>query len=108
MSPSSNLTSRYLPLRSVLTILRPSTRAMKSFLFVWRRIERTPLTSTDFTRLPTTSLSRSRRIVSTSGSSGIVALVWPAAGRVGVGVGVGGRQQAPRRPGGGLLGLLLR
>src|SRR6266852_2134435 len=64
-----------------------------------------PLTSTCLMRLPTTSFSRSRRRVSTSGSSGIGAHL--------VALGLGGgavarrRQRPPCPLGGGLLGLLL-
>src|SRR5207237_6924608 len=71
MSPPSSLTSRYLPRRSMPVILRPSSLAAKCFLLGWRRIDRMPLTSTCLMRRPTTSFSRSRRTVSTSGSSGI-------------------------------------
>src|SRR3954470_20789448 len=63
-----------------------------------------PLTSTCLMRLPTTSFSRSRLRVSTSGNSGIGAdlrrLRRAAVAR--------GRQRPPRLLGGGLLGLLLR
>src|SRR5262245_12377312 len=44
---------------------------MNSFLFLWRRTDRVPVTSTDLIFFPTISLSRSRRKTSTSGSSGI-------------------------------------
>src|SRR5690349_5843822 len=44
---------------------------MNSFLFLWRRTDRVPVTSTDLIFFPTISLSRSRRNTSTSGSSGI-------------------------------------
>src|SRR5437867_1782518 len=70
-SPPSRRTTRYLPRRSTPVSLRPSSLAAKCFLLGWRRIERIPETSTCLMRLPTTSFSRSRRIVSTSGSSGI-------------------------------------
>src|SRR5437764_563528 len=90
--------------RALSLILRPSSLAMKCFLLGWRRIERIPLTSTCLMRLPTTSFSRSRRSVSTSGSSGtgahLLGLVRGALARRG--------ERAPRHLGGGLLGLLLR
>src|SRR5436190_17367967 len=64
-------------------------------------MERMPLTSTCLMRLPTTSFSRSRLSVSTSGSSGIGGhLIRRAL--------AGGGEGAPRHLGGGLLGLLLR
>src|SRR3954447_24232544 len=66
---------------------------MKCFLLGWRRIERMPVICTSRTRLPMTSFSRSRRSVSTSGSSGIGA---PAG------------EELPSGVGRGLLGLLLR
>src|SRR3954447_1167237 len=63
-----------------------------------------PLTSTCLMRLPTTSFSRSRFRVSTSGSSG-------TGGHLGLCLGVGAvagcRQRTPRLGGGRLLGLLL-
>src|SRR3954447_23936176 len=70
-SPLSSFSTRYLPRRWTAVIFTPSSRAMNCFL-VWRRTVRVPWTSTVLTRLPTTSRSRPRRIVSTSGSSGIV------------------------------------
>src|SRR5947208_7533505 len=102
MSPPSSLTRRYLPRRSIPVILRPSSLPTKCFLLGWRRIERMPLTSTCLMRLPTTSFSRSRRRVSTSGSSGIddLSLRVRAVARA--------RQRAPRLGGGRLFGLLLR
>src|SRR5687767_7048427 len=69
-SPSSSRSRRYFPRRCTPVILRPSSLPMKSFFDLWRRIERSPLASTVLIFLPTTSRSRSRRIVSTSGSSG--------------------------------------
>ena len=48
----------------------------------FRVIDRRPFTCTDLMRLPTTSPSRSRRMVSTSGSSGTLA-VPPTSGGVG-------------------------
>src|SRR5438477_9006489 len=103
MSPPSSLTNRYLPLRSIPMILRPSSLPAKCFLLGCRRIDRMPLTSTCLMRLPTTSFSRSRLSVSTSGSSGI--------GGHFVGIGVGAvasrRQRPPRLRRGRLLGLLL-
>ena len=70
-SPPSSRRSRYLPRRSTPMILWPSSRATKSALSGWRRMVRSPSTATDLMRRPTTSLSRSRLRVSTSGSSGI-------------------------------------
>src|SRR5581483_11655739 len=107
MSPPSSLTSRYLPLRSMPVILWPSSLPTKCFLLGCRRIERMPLTSTCLMRLPTTSFSRSRFSVSTSGSSGIDDL---GLGVVGLRVGAVARcrQRAPRLFGGRLFGLLLR
>src|ERR1700722_1038422 len=52
-------------------ILRPFRMSMNSFLVLCRRTDRVPVTSTDLIFLPTTSRSRSRRMTSTSGSSGI-------------------------------------
>src|SRR5437764_8412197 len=69
MSPVSSFSSRYLPRRSTPLILAPSSLAMNCFL-VCRRMVRVPVTCAVFTRLPTTSRSSPRRIVSTSGSSG--------------------------------------
>src|ERR1700733_7042749 len=71
---------------------------MNSFLFLCRRTERVPVTSTDLIFLPTTSFSRSRRSTSTSGSSGTVA---PLTGSLFL-------QARPCDPRGRLLGLLLR
>src|SRR5437764_1388509 len=96
--PSSSLSSRYLPLRLTAVILRPSSLVMKFFLVLWRRIVRRPVASTVLIRLPTTSLSRSRRMVSTSGNSGIDA---PQLAQL-------GGELLPRLAGGDLLGLLLR
>src|SRR4051794_29658382 len=79
-------------------ILRPSSSAMKSFLFLCLRTERVPVTSTDLIFLPTISLSRSRRSTSTSGNSGIVAPLIPRFLL----------ESRPRDPGGGLFGLFLR
>src|SRR3954464_3673323 len=106
MSPPSSFTSRYLPRRSMPVILRPSSLPMKCFLLGWRRIDRMPLTSTCLMRLPTTSFSRSRRRVSTSGSSGTGAHLL-ALGRLGVGAIAGRGQRPPRLGGRRLLGLLL-
>src|SRR3954453_22068540 len=75
-------------------------------------MERIPVTSTVLMRLPTPSLSRSRRMVSTSGSSGIVLF----SGKRWFGFGFGGRrlggqprarEALPCLTGRGLLGLLL-
>src|SRR5260221_14718755 len=71
---------------------RPSTRPMNPFL-VPRRPERVPFTWTALMRRPTTSFSRSRRSVSTSGSSG---------------TGVLGLEGEPGLAGRRLLGLLFR
>src|SRR5215210_8087780 len=91
MSPPSRRMSRYLPLRSTPVILWPSSLAMKCFLLGWRRIDRIPVTSTALIRFPTTSLSRSRRMVSTSGSSGIVLFRLRGHVVAGGSVGFGGR-----------------
>src|SRR6478609_3779513 len=72
-SPVSSGSSRYLPLRWAPAILTPSSLAVNS-AGVWRRIDRFPVTSTALIFLPTTSRSSSRRMVSTSGSSGMVLL----------------------------------
>src|SRR5581483_1701517 len=69
-------------------------------------MDRRPLTSTPLMRLPTTSLSRSRRMVSTSGSSGMTSrlhFLRPLLGRRQCRV-----QLLPRHAGGSLFGLLLR
>src|SRR5581483_577386 len=71
-SPVSRRSTRYLPRRSAPVILAPSSRLTNCF-FGCRRTVRVPVTCTVFTRLPTTSRSSPRRIVSTSGSSGIPA-----------------------------------
>src|SRR4051812_22244912 len=63
-----------------------------------------PLTSTCLMRLPTTSFSRSRRRVSTSGSSGIGTHLFPCFGIRAV---ARRRQRPPRLCGRRLLGLLL-
>src|SRR3954454_11721368 len=70
---------------------------MNSFLFLWRRTERAPVTSTDLIFLPTISLSRSRRNTSTSGSSGIAIPLLRLF-----------HQTGPCDPGGCLFGFLLR
>src|SRR5438128_1648368 len=95
MSPPSILNSRYLPRRTIPRIFFPSSLDTKWRLLGWRRIDRIPPTSTCLMRLPTTSFSRSRRSVSTSGSSGI-------------GSHLASGESAPRFLGGRLLGLLLR
>src|SRR5437899_3740784 len=87
-------------------ILWPSSLPAKCFLFGCRRMERMPLTSTCLMRLPTTSFSRSRRRVSTSGSSGID--THPRVVGLGVGAVAGRRQRSPGLGRGRLLGLLLR
>src|SRR5438477_4632614 len=105
MSPPSSLTNRYLPLRSIPMILRPSSLPAKSFLLGCRRIDRLPLTSTCLMRLPTTSFSRSRLRVSTSGSSGTGAHLFVRPGLRAV---TSRRQRSPGLGGRRLLGLLLR
>src|SRR5687767_10415860 len=79
--PSSSFSCRYLPLRPTLLIFRPSSASVNFFFVPCRRMDRSPWTSTFLIFLPATSRSRSRRIVSTSGSSGIV-LVSPHRGAV--------------------------
>src|SRR5579862_4066627 len=112
-SLSSKPTSRYLPARRTDRTLRPSIRPRNSAAVLWRRMERLPLASTVLTRRPTISFSRSRRMVSTSGSSGTAsrlphgALLGHAGHTVGSGVGVG-VERLPRRARRGLLGVLLR
>src|SRR3954470_14646302 len=117
---ASSRRTRYFPLRSTATTLRPSSRETKPCASRWRRIDRFPSTSTDLIRLPVTSLSRSLRIVSTSGSSGIrlrsrrVGFArWRFVRfRVRAVVAPDDRtprdQRSPGRAGSGLLGLLLR
>src|SRR5258708_35282488 len=108
-SALSSRTSRYLPLRSAPVILRPTSLEAKCFLLGCRRIERMPATSTALMRRPTASFSRSRRMVSTSGSSGTAA----PAGRLrtfGLPIRTGrqhSREFVPRHSGGLLVGLLL-
>src|SRR3954449_8737941 len=97
-SGPSRRTTRYLPRRCTWVTLRPSSSSVNSFLFLCRRTERVPVTSTDLIFLPTISLSRSRRNTSTSGSSGIVVSLLP---RLFL-------ESGPRHPCGRLLGLLLR
>src|SRR3954453_813824 len=125
-SPESSRMSRYLPLRSTAVIFAPSSLAANAF-FVWRRTVRVPWTSTVLIFLPTASRSSSRRIVSTSGSTGIVGLALSAptgdrrsrfgedlVGRVRRAQAVGpvragqlGGDDVPGGAGGGLLGVLL-
>src|ERR1019366_94930 len=69
--PSSILSSRYLPARSTDLMVCPSSWARNCLALGWRRTVRPLRTSTDLIFLPTTSPWRSRRMVSTSGSSGI-------------------------------------
>src|ERR1039458_561722 len=71
VDPLSRLTSRYLPRRPTPLMERPSSRARKCLALGWRRTERPLATETSFPFRPTTSLARSWRRVSTSGSSGI-------------------------------------
>src|ERR1051325_8668636 len=121
-SPPSRRNRRYFPRRTIPSILRPSSRLMKSFFDLWRRIERRPVASTVLIFLPETSFSRSRRIVSTSGSSGIGRHLGLSLGRCrhlptgasGLGrrparvvAGRDLRQLLPGDAGGRLLGLLL-
>src|SRR6478735_5356007 len=109
-SPVSSGSSRYFPLRWAPAILTPSSLATNS-AGVCRRIERLPVTSTVLIFLPTISRSSSRRMVSTSGSSGMVLLALVDGVRVGGrpdghALGRGG-QVRQRGTGGGLLGELL-
>src|SRR5664280_749371 len=69
--PSSRPSSRYLPARSMDLMVWPSSWARNCLALAWRRTVRPFRTSTDLIFLPTTSPWRSRRMVSTSGSSGI-------------------------------------
>src|SRR5689334_9292837 len=102
-SEPSSFSTRYFPRRCAATILRPTRTSTNSFLFLWRRTERAPVTSTALIFLPTTSRSRSRRITSTSGSSGIPApLLSPVSLRLVL------LQAGPRNPRRALFGLLLR
>src|SRR5258708_3567663 len=106
-SGPSSLSTRYLPRRCAATILRPTRMSTNSLRFLCRRTERVPVTSTALIFLPTTSRSRSRRMTSISGSSGIFApllpvllqlvLLWPVLLEAG-----------PSDPSRRLLGLLLR
>src|SRR5829696_3971596 len=93
-SPESSTITRYLPRRFTVLKVRPTTRVVSSSC-VLRRTLRAPVISTALTFFPANSRSRSRRIVSTSGSSGM-----------------GGRvlllESRARFPGGSLLRLLLR
>src|SRR5262245_16522448 len=110
-SPVSSLSTRYLPRRSTPVILAPSSFEMNCF-FVCRRTVRVPLTCAVFTRFPTTSRSRPRRMVSTSGSSGI-SVRFDRPGAIGDGLRLtrGAEvvpQCLPRGPSGGRLRLFLR
>ena len=100
-SSPSRLTSRYLPARRIDVTACPRGAARNSALFLWRRTDRLPFTSTVLMRRPTTSFSRSRRIVSTSGSSGI-------AGRLGSARAGSASSASTGGVGGRLLGVLLR
>src|ERR1035438_1649510 len=71
VEPLSRVMSRYLPSRPTDLMERPSSSARKCLALGWRRTERPLPTETAFTLRPTTSLARSWRSVSTSGSSGI-------------------------------------
>src|ERR1700728_3657279 len=70
VSPLSRAKRRYLPTRPTDFTVRPSKRVRKCLALGWRRTERPLPTATSFTLRPATSLERSTRRVSTSGSSG--------------------------------------
>src|SRR5579862_4810539 len=70
----SSVRSRYLPRRPTDLMVRPSSSARKCFALGCRRTERPFETATALTFLFTTSLARSSRRVSTSGSSGTALL----------------------------------
>src|SRR5579863_3641348 len=118
-SSTSRPTRRYLPARRIDPTRLPSSRARNSVPLLWRRIDRFPFTSTVLIRLLTISLSRSRRMVSTSGSSGTAphppfgarhdgALGHGLVPRGDSGVRLGALgDRRPGDPGGGLLGVLL-
>src|SRR4249919_2875893 len=99
-SPPSSFTSRYLPRRSTPMNFLPTSAPVNCLRCRYRRIDRIPVTSTAFTFLPTTSFSRSRRITSTSGSSGTLLLPCPDRR-------LARRHPFPRRARRRLLGLLL-
>src|SRR5690242_6979728 len=63
----------------------PVRRATNSLAFLCRRTERAPCVSTDLTRFPLISRSRSRRTTSTSGNSGICVLFFMRAAALWVG-----------------------
>src|SRR3954468_12960099 len=100
-SPPSSFTSRYLPRRSTPMNFFPTSAPVNCLRCRYRRMERIPETSTALTFLPTTSFSRSRRITSTSGSSGTLLLPCPDRR-------LSRRHPFPRRTRRRLLGLLLR
>src|SRR4051812_5045656 len=93
-SPESSTTTTYFPRRLTVLNERPTRRAVRSS-WVPRRTLRAPVICTALTFLPANSRSRSRRMVSTSGSSGM-------GGRVRL------LQSSARLPSGGLFRLLLR
>src|SRR5579883_1045495 len=95
-APSLRWTSRYLPFLATERMVRPSRAARNRGAVRCRRMEREPLTSTDLLLRPTTSRSSSRRMVSTSGSSGIARRLRRPVG-----------QGRPGHPGRRLLRLLL-
>src|SRR6185437_6464778 len=70
-SPLSRVRTRYLPTRPTALTDRPSRRVRKCLALACRRTDRPLATATALIFLPVTSLARSWRRVSTSGSSGI-------------------------------------
>src|SRR6266511_1626555 len=114
-SPPSSVARMYLPRRST-PVIRFPTSLFANCLRLWcLRIDRIPSASTDLTRLPTISRSRSRRTTSTSGNSGIVCLRWGPIGPRRDRAPLLARRRdltlaeiAPRHPGGRLLRVLLR
>src|ERR1035437_9728434 len=95
VSPSSSPRSRYLPDRPIVLMVWPSSRARKCLALGWRLTVQPFRTSTALIFRPTTSPCRSRRIVSTSGSSGILSFPFIT-------------QRSTGNPGGFLFGILLR
>src|ERR1700688_2034276 len=102
-SPSRPI-RRYLPARRTDATRLASSLVLNSGPLLCRRMDRFPFTSTVLMRRPTTSLSRSRRMVSTSGSSGTAS--YPP-----IGDGHDGRaalvECSPRDARRGLLGIFL-
>src|SRR5580704_11937165 len=86
LSPLSRVRTRYLPIRPTALIDRPSSSDRNCLALGWRRTDRPLATATVLIRRPTTSLARSWRSVSTSGSSGITELLPGVAGGVLLGV----------------------